>query len=153
MVTGRWYTKVPNFSSILILKSQRTSVSFKSWYGALEDAGGSWLGFCILILIWICWSLFHPYSKFWLPILILKMQRTSLSSKFWFRALEDNGGSWLGIGILILIWIWSLVFDTTLFRILSLCLYFKGAKNIKQLYIWQSSAGVGTKFGAEQLSL
>ena len=42
--------------SILILKMQRPFLSFKSSFGALEDAGGSWLGFGILILILI-WSL------------------------------------------------------------------------------------------------
>ena len=64
MVTGVWYTHVLNFDSlpsscflfgqwsliylcskfclyILILKVQRTSMSFKSYFGALEDAGGS----------------------------------------------------------------------------------------------------------------
>ena len=35
--------------SILILKVQRTSISFKSSFGALDDAEGSWLGFDILI--------------------------------------------------------------------------------------------------------
>ena len=33
------------------------------------------------------WSLFHPYSEFWLSIFILKMQRA-----FWFGALKDAGG-------------------------------------------------------------
>ena len=42
------------------------------------------------------WSLFHPYSEFWLSILILKMQRTSMSFKSSFGALEDAGGSWRG---------------------------------------------------------
>ena len=40
----------------LILKVQRTSMSFKSWFGALLGAGGSWLEFDLLIWIWI-WSL------------------------------------------------------------------------------------------------
>ena len=47
-----------------------------------------------------------------------------------FGALEDAGGSWLGFGILILIWIWSLVFDTPMIQILALYLDFKYAKNI-----------------------
>ena len=43
---------------------------------ALEDAGGSWQGFGIMILIQI-WSLVFgtPISKLWLFILILKVQR------------------------------------------------------------------------------
>merc|ERR1712112_451435 len=52
-----------------------------------------------------------------------------------FRALEDTGGSRLGFGILILIWIWSLVFDTPMIRILALYLDFEGAKNIHVLYV------------------
>ena len=54
MVTGLWYTHDPIFFSILILKVKRTSMHFKASFGALEGAGGSWLGFGILIMIWIC---------------------------------------------------------------------------------------------------
>ena len=36
-------------------------------------------------------------------------------------------------GILILIWIWLLIFDTPLIRILALYLDFEGAKNIHAL--------------------
>ena len=81
------------------------------------------------------WSLVHPYSKFLLSILILKVQRTSMSFKSSFGALEDAGGSWLGFGILILIWIWSLVFGTPIFKILALYLDFEGAKNIHVLQV------------------
>ena len=56
MVTGLWNTHVPNFGSILILKMQRTSISFKSSFGDFDEAGVPWLGFGILLLIWI-WSL------------------------------------------------------------------------------------------------
>ena len=50
---------------ILILKVQGTSTSFKSSFGALEDAGGSWLGFGILILFgYGHWSFIYPWSKF-----------------------------------------------------------------------------------------
>ena len=58
------------------------------------------------------WSLIYLWSKFWLSILILKVQRTFMSFKSSFWALEVAGGFWQGLGILILIWIWSLVFDT-----------------------------------------
>ena len=135
-------------------------MSFKSWFWALEDTGGSWLGFVILLLIWIwslvfgtaiirilalyldfegsknnyvippmicdfteCWRplngvwhldldlyivtclwythvpLVHTYSKFWLSILSLKVQRTSMSFKSSFGTLEDAGGPWMGFGI------------------------------------------------------
>ena len=57
---------------------------------------------------------YNHESNFGTP-LILKVQRTSMSFKSSFRALEDAGGSRLEFGILILIWIWSLVFDTPLF--------------------------------------
>ena len=47
--------------------------------------------------------------------------------------LEDNEGYWLEFGILILIWIWSLVFDTPLLQILAPGLDFGDAKNIHVL--------------------
>ena len=93
------------------------------------------------------WSLAQPYSEFWLSILILKVQITSMSFKSWFGALEDAGGSWLGFGILILIWTWSLVFDITLFLILSLYPDFDGAKNIFVLGALEDAGGFWLKFG------
>ena len=59
-------------------------------------------------------SFIKPWSKFWLSILILKVQRISISFKSWFGALENFEGSLLGFCILILIWICSLVFGTPL---------------------------------------
>ena len=111
--------------SIMILNVQRTSMSFTSSFGDFEDAGGPSLGLGILILIWI-WSLvlIHPWSYFWLSIFISKMQRTSMSFKSSFGALGDTGGSLLRFGILILIWIRSLVFDTPMIWILALYLDF-----------------------------
>ena len=103
---------------VLILKVQRTCMSLKSLFGALEDAGGSWQG--LASLSWFGygqWALIYPWSKFGLSILIFKVQRTSISFKPSFGALEDTGGSWLGFGISILIWIWSLVFVPSIFRI------------------------------------
>ena len=41
----------------------------------------------------------------------------------------------MGFVILILIWIWSLVFDTPMSRILALCLDFESAKNIQVLLV------------------
>ena len=84
------------------------------------------------------WSLIYPWYKFWLSILILKVQRTSMSFKSSFGALEDAGGSWLGFGILILIWIWSRVFDTHIIQIFAHYLDFEGAENILilQVLIW-----------------
>ena len=134
---GHWSLFHPGskfWLSILILKMQRTSMSFKSWYGALEDAGGSWCG--LASWYWFGdghWALVHQYSEFWLSILILKVQRTSMSFKSWFGALEDAGGSWLGFCILILIWIWSLAFVSSIFRFFALNLNFKDAKNIHVL--------------------
>ena len=120
--------------SILIFNVQRTSMSFKFCFGALEDTWGSWLGF--VSGSWFgygYWSLKHQCSKFWIPFLILKVQRTSMSFKFWFGDCEDTGGSWLGFGLLILIWIWLLVFDIPMIWILALYLDFEGAKNIHVL--------------------
>ena len=53
-----------------------------------------------------------------------------MSFKSSFGALEDNGDSWLGFGILILIWILSLVFGTPICRISALYLYFEDAKKM-----------------------
>ena len=58
-----------------------------------------------------------------------------MSLKSSFGALEDAGGSWQWFGILILIWIWSLVFDTPMIQILALYLDFEGAKNIHVLNV------------------
>ena len=56
-----------------------------------------------------------------------------MSFKSSFGALEDARGSLLGFGILILIWIWSLVFDLAMIQILALYLEFDGAKKIHVL--------------------
>ena len=160
---------------------------FKSWYRDLEDAGGSWLEFCIwswfgysnwssvhwcsefwlLSWFWRCkehpcplspyvglwrtlevpdwglaswswfeydhWSLIHPWSEFLLSILILKVQRTSMSFKSSFGPLEDTESSWMGPGILIFILIWSLDFNRRFFQVLAPYLEFEGAENIHVL--------------------
>ena len=102
----------------------------------LEDpdwgfASGSWFGYGH-------GSLRYLWSKFWLPILTLKVQKTYICFKSSFGALEDAGGCWLGFGILILIWICSLVFDIPMIQILACYLYFEGAKNIHvlEVIIW-----------------
>ena len=142
-------------------------MSFKYWFGPVEDAAAYWLKFGILILIWI-WSLVFNTPMSQILALCLDFEITkniyvllvliwafggcwrfltfvwnidldldmvpglwynlvpnfvSLSwfwrckehlclFKSWLGALEDARGSWLGFGILILIWIWSLAFDT-----------------------------------------
>ena len=50
-----------------------------------------------------------------------------------FAALVGAGGVWLGFGILILIFLWSLDFDTPKFQILALYVDFEGAKKIHVL--------------------
>ena len=138
MVNGIWYTYVLILGSLSWLcrckeHSCPLSPGSELW-STLEVpdrdlASWSWFGYGQ-------WSLIHPCSEFMLSILILKVQRTSMSFKSWFGAFEDAGGSWLGFGILILIWIWSLVFGTSIFRILALYLDFEGAKNIHVLSVW-----------------
>ena len=127
MVTGLWYTHIPNFGSLSWFwrcKEHPCPLSpHLGLWRTLEVpdwglASWSWFGYGH-------WSLIHPWSEFWLSILILKVQRTSMSFKSSFGALEDAGGSWLGFGILILIWIWSLVFDTPMFKKLAIYLNFK----------------------------
>ena len=58
-----------------------------------------------------------------------------MSFKSWFGASEDPEGSWLGFGIFVLIWIWSLVSYTTMIRISAMYLDFEGAKKIHVLYV------------------
>ena len=41
----------------------------------------------------------------------------------------------MGFGMLIMIWIWSVVFDIPMIQILALYLDFKGAKNINVLLV------------------
>ena len=55
-IYGHWLQIDPGFEfrlSILILKVQTTSMSFKSLFGAFENVGGALQGFDILIMIWI----------------------------------------------------------------------------------------------------
>ena len=61
-----------------------------------------------------------------------------MSSKSIFLALENAGGSWLWFSILILIWKWSVVFSTPIFKILALYLVLEGAKNkhVLLVLIW-----------------
>merc|ERR1711954_266169 len=58
-----------------------------------------------------------------------------MSFKFSFGVLQVAGGSLLGFGILILIGIWSLVFDIPMIKILALYLDFEGTKNIHVLKV------------------
>ena len=122
MVNVVWNTHFLNFGSI-------------SWFWSckkhpcpLSPQLGIWMtlkvpDWCLASWSWFGYghcSLIQPWSKFWLSIFILKMQRTSMSFMSWFGVLEDAGGPWMGFGILILIWIWSMVFDIPIFRILAL---------------------------------
>ena len=137
MVTGLWYTNDPYFGSL-------------SWFWRCKEHPcplsphlGLWRtlevpdwGFASWYWFWCDhWSLVYPSSKFWLSIFILYVQRTSMSTKSWSGASDNAGGSLLGFGILILICVWSLVFNTPKFWILALCLDFDGAKNL-QILLW-----------------
>ena len=120
--------------TILILKVQRTSMSFKSSFGFWRTL--EVLDWGLESLSWLeygQWSLVHPFSEWLLLILVLKVQRTCQSHKFSFGALEDAECSWLEFGIFILLWIWSLVSDVPKIQILALYLDFEGAKNIHVL--------------------
>ena len=46
------------------------------------------------------------------------------------EALKEAKNYWVGYGILILIWIMSMVFDTIIFQIFALYVEFKGANNV-----------------------
>ena len=129
MGTSLWNTHVPNFGCLSCLWRCKEnpcplSPDMELWrtlevpdWGSESD---SWIGYGH-------WSLTHPCFYFWLNILILKMQRTSMAFKSWLGAMEDAGDSWLKFGILILIWIWSLVFNTPNLQNLALCLDIEGA--------------------------
>ena len=73
-------------------------MSFKSSFGDFEDAGGSWLEFDILILIWI-WSVVFDIHMIKILAFYLDLEgaRTSMGFKSLFGALEDAGGSWLDL--------------------------------------------------------
>ena len=78
---------------------QKTSMSFRSSFLALENAGDSCWG--LASWSWIGydhWSLIHPWPEFWLSILILKVQRPSIFFKSWIGAFEDAGSSLMGFG-------------------------------------------------------
>ena len=131
MVSSFWYTHEPNYRSLFwFWRCKERACPLSPHLGLrrmleVPDwglASWSWFGYGH-------WSLINPWSKFCLFILILKVQRTSMSFKSLFGSLEDAGCSWLRFCILILIWIWSLVFDTPMTQILHLCLPFEGAKN------------------------
>ena len=135
MVTGLWYTHGQNFCSLSSFwRCKEHPFPLSTHLGLwrtleVPDWGlASWSLFG-----YGHWSLIYLCSEFWLSTMLLKVQRTSMSFKSWFGALEDAGGSWLGFGIFILIWIWSLVFDIPMFQILALYLDFEGAKNINVL--------------------
>ena len=127
IVTGLWYTYDPNLGSLSQFwrckeHPHHLSPDLGLWRTLeVPDLGFlslSWFGYSH-------WSLIQPWYKFWLCILILKVQRTFMSFKSSFRALEDAGCSWLGFGILILIRIWSMVFDLPLCQILALSWFWR----------------------------
>ena len=105
MFTGLWYNHGVSFGSLSWLwrceeHSYPLSPHFGLWrileFSDWDLAYWSWLGY-------FHWSLIQPWSEFWLFILVLKVQRTSMSLKSSFGALEDAGGFWLGFFIFILI--------------------------------------------------
>ena len=101
---------------------------------SLEDAGCSWLGFDVLILIWIESLVFDiPMLQILALYLDFEWAKNTDVIQVLYGALEDNGNSWLRFGILILIWIWSLVFDIPMIQILALYLDFEGANNTHSL--------------------
>ena len=103
MVTaGLWYTNDPIFGSVSwFWRWKEHPCSLSPDLGLLRTlevpdwglATETWFGYGH-------WSLVHPYAKFWLSILILKVQRSSMSFKSSFVDLGDSGGlacwSWFG---------------------------------------------------------
>ena len=137
MATDLWYNQYLNFGSVSLFwgcKEYQFPLSPLLWLWRMLEvpdwglALWSWFGYGQ-------WSFIQPWSKFWFSVLILKVKRTSMSFKSSFGALEDAGGSWLRFGILIFLWIWSLVFDRTMIRILALYLDFESTRNIHALEV------------------
>ena len=106
MVTGLWYTHLPNLGSL-------------SWFWRWKEHS------CPL----------SPHFGLWRTLEVPDGEgaKNIHVFKFSFGALEDARVSWLGFGILILIWIWSLVFDTPMIWIWAPYLHIKGAKIIHVL--------------------
>ena len=105
MVACPWYTYVLNFGSL-------------SWFWRCKEHQcplsphlGLWRMLDVPDRGWVSWSWFrydnwsliHLWFKFWLSILILKVQSTAMSFESSFGALEDAWGTWLLFGTLILI--------------------------------------------------
>ena len=135
MVTDLWCPHVPNFGTLSWVWSCKEHLCLSSphlgLWRMLEAVDWGWTSWS-----WFGyghWSLLLPCCKCCHSILILRVQRTSMSFKTWLWALEDATCSWLGFIILIFIWIWSLVFGTQILRILALYLDFESAKNIHVL--------------------
>ena len=131
MFTGIWYTHLLNFGSLSWFLSYQehpcpSSHNLELW--RMLDVS-DW-GFASWYWFWYChWYLVHPYSKCWPSILILMVQRTSMSFKSWFGYLEDSGWgfdcwSWFEYCH------WSC---TPMFQSLALFLDLEGTKNIHVL--------------------
>ena len=93
-----WYTHDQNFGSLSwFWRCKEHSCPFSPHLGfwrtlEVSDWGlASWSWFEYGHL-----SLKYPWPKFWLSILILRVQRAFMSLKSSFRALKDVRGSWLG---------------------------------------------------------
>ena len=103
MATDLWYTYIPIFGPLSCFRRCKKhpcplgpdlglwrTLEIPDW----GFASWSWLGYGN-------WSLIYLYYKFQLSFLNLKVQRTSMSFKFWFWALEDAEGSSMGFWVLI----------------------------------------------------
>ena len=142
MVTGLWCTHDPNFCSLSIFLRFKEHTCHLSphlglrWMLEVPHLGlvsWSWFGYGL-------WSLVFDTPICLILALYLGFEgsKRSMSCKSSFESLEGTWGSWLGICILILIWIWSLVFHTPMIRIWAFNLDFEGAKNshVLEVLIW-----------------
>ena len=135
MVTGLWYTYIPNFGPL-------------SWFWrckehlcALSPDSGLWLGMKVPdwgLASWYWfgyghWSLIYQCSKFWIFIFIWRRKEHpwpfSPDLGLWMMLKVPDWGLifWSSI------WIWSLVFGTPIIWILALHLDFESAMNIHVL--------------------
>ena len=135
VVTVLWYTHIPNSGSLSWFCRCKAiscllSPDLELWR-MLE--AGVWhlhLNLEMVTCLWVWCTLvlnLGSLSSFW------RCKEHLCPLKSWLGALEDAGGSWLGLGIIFLIWIWLLIFDTPMYWILALYLDFEGTKNIPGL--------------------
>ena len=114
MVLENWLSPYPNYSFInQFLGCKEPSGPLGPDFRALKDARGFWLGFSIIIMMWI-W--FQNFGQLLSQSLAFQTYFEGTKNPLVFQVLIWGfGGCWsflIGFGILIMIWTWFFKFDT-----------------------------------------